>query len=112
MHIDKYGVGWRDEYAARGFWLGIKAALALVAMLVLAALLVGCGTSHEPASPQITDSQYRDIVDGTHGRALEALAARIAALEPPACSHAACHAMGKAPPAPVRFGAMTEGDGR
>lgn len=35
---------------------------------------------------------------------IAALESRVAALESPACSHAACHAMGKAP--------QTEGDGR
>lgn len=95
MHIDKYGVGWRDEYAARGFWLGIKAALALVVMLALAALLAGCGTSPEPAEPQITDAQFEAIVQNSRGTACPA-----------------CGGVGGQHGAPVRFGAMTEGDGR
>jgi hypothetical protein len=97
MHVDKYGCGWPDAYAARGFWLAAKVWAGILAALLLGAALSACGPAPEPASPQITDAQFRDIVDGTHGRALEALALRVAALEAAR---------------PVNLSAMTEADGR
>lgn len=64
MHIDKYGIQYPDAYAARTAKLG-GWTVALLAAGLLTCALLGCGTSPEPAEPQITDAQFEAIVQNS-----------------------------------------------